>query len=65
MVYPKERVTAAALACFAAKGYSATSIADIEAASGLTPGAVGTCQRRLVAAWAQLYRSAIAAASVA
>jgi AcrR family transcriptional regulator len=39
---PRERVTVAALACFAAKGYTATSIADIEAASGLTPGAGGT-----------------------
>lgn len=75
-----------------AKGYSATTIADIEAASGLTPGAGGTyrhfgskreilhaaidaalaqsdailiSQKRLVAAWAQLYRSAIATASVA
>jgi AcrR family transcriptional regulator len=42
MVDPKERVTADALACFAAKGYSTTSTADIEAASGLTPGAGGT-----------------------
>jgi AcrR family transcriptional regulator len=38
----RERVVAAALARFAAKGYSATTIADIEAASGLTPGAGGT-----------------------
>lgn len=75
-----------------AKGYSATTIADIEVASGLTPGARGNYRHfgskreildaaidaalsqsdailisktRLVAAWAQLYRSAIATASVA
>ncbi len=42
MADSKERVVAAATKCFAAKGYSATTLADIEAAAGLTPGAGGT-----------------------
>jgi AcrR family transcriptional regulator len=39
---PRSRVIAAALSCFAAKGFSATTIAEIEAAAGLSPGAGGT-----------------------
>jgi AcrR family transcriptional regulator len=39
---PKARIVAAALSCFAAKGYSATTIAEIETAAGLSPGAGGT-----------------------
>ena len=42
MADSRERVVAAALGCFAAKGFAATTIADIEEASGLTPGAGGT-----------------------
>lgn len=38
----RRRVLDAAVACFAAKGYAATTVADIEAAAGLTPGAGGT-----------------------
>jgi AcrR family transcriptional regulator len=38
----RRRVLQAAISCFAAKGYSATKIADIELAAGLTPGAGGT-----------------------
>lgn len=34
----RERLLAAALKLFAAKGYSATSVADIQQASGLAPG---------------------------
>jgi AcrR family transcriptional regulator len=36
------RVLAAAVACFASKGYAATTIADIERAAGLSVGAGGT-----------------------
>ena len=36
-----ERIVAAALGLFAERGYDATSVADIEAAVGLTPGAGG------------------------
>ena len=39
---PKARVLAAALRCFAAKGYAATTIIDIEKSAGLTAGAGGT-----------------------
>lgn len=39
---PKERIVAAAMSCFAAKGFTATTISEIEAAAGLTPGAGGT-----------------------
>ena len=42
MTDPKTRVVMAAMGCFAAKGYSATTIADIEQAAGLTPGGGGT-----------------------
>lgn len=38
----RSRVLKAAIACFGAKGYAATTIADIEHAAGLTPGAGGT-----------------------
>lgn len=38
----RARVVAAALSCFAAKGYGAATIADIEQAAGLSPGAGGT-----------------------
>jgi AcrR family transcriptional regulator len=38
----RSRVLKAAIACFGAKGYAATKIADIEHAAGLTPGAGGT-----------------------
>ena len=38
----RRRVLRAAISCFAAKGYSATKISDIELAAGLTPGAGGT-----------------------
>lgn len=38
----RQRILEAASSCFAAKGYSATTIADIEAAAGLSPGAGGT-----------------------
>lgn len=37
----KARIVAAALELFAARGYAATSVADIERAVGLTPGAGG------------------------
>lgn len=36
----KEQITAAALACFAEKGFQRTSMADIIAASGLSAGAI-------------------------
>lgn len=36
------RILEAAVECFAAKGYAATKIADIEAAAGLSVGAGGT-----------------------
>jgi AcrR family transcriptional regulator len=39
---PKNKVIAAALSCFAAKGYAATTMVEIEAAAGLAPGAGGT-----------------------
>lgn len=39
---PKGRIVRAALKCFAEKGYSATTIADIEVAAGLSRGAGGT-----------------------
>lgn len=39
---PKQRILRAAMACFAAKGYAATTIADIETAAGLSPRAGGT-----------------------
>ncbi len=39
---PKSKVLAAALSCFAAKGYAATTMVEIEAAAGLAPGAGGT-----------------------
>ena len=42
MTDSRGRVVAAAMGCFAAKGYSATTIADIEEAAGLKPGAGGT-----------------------
>jgi len=38
----RRRVITAAIACFGARGYAATTIADIEQAAGLTPGAGGT-----------------------
>jgi AcrR family transcriptional regulator len=38
----KAKVLEAALKCFASKGYSATSVADIESAAGLKPGGGGT-----------------------
>jgi len=38
----RSRVLAAAIACFAAKGYAATTIAEIERAAGLSVGAGGT-----------------------
>jgi AcrR family transcriptional regulator len=38
----RRRVLAAAIECFAAKGYAATTIADIERAAGLSVGAGGT-----------------------
>ena len=38
----RDRVVAAAAACFASKGYAATTITDIEAAAGLSPGCGGT-----------------------
>lgn len=38
----KQRVLSAAIACFGAKGYAATTIAEIESAAGLSPGAGGT-----------------------
>lgn len=37
----KARIVAASLELFAARGYVATSVADIEGAAGLTPGAGG------------------------
>lgn len=37
----RERIVAEALRLFAERGYSATSVAEIEAASGLSPGAGG------------------------
>lgn len=36
----REQITAAALACFARKGFQRTSMADIVAESGLSPGAI-------------------------
>lgn len=42
MSEPRHRVLNAAVACFAAKGYAATTIADIEDAAGLSVGAGGT-----------------------
>lgn len=38
----RRRVLTAAISCFAAKGYAATTIADIEEAAGLSVGAGGT-----------------------
>jgi AcrR family transcriptional regulator len=38
----KTRILDAALACFAARGYAATTITDIEQAAGMSPGAGGT-----------------------
>src|SRR3954465_11429512 len=38
----RSRVVAAAVECFASKGYAATTIADIERAAGLSVGAGGT-----------------------
>ena len=38
----RRRILAAAVGCFAAKGYAATTIADIERAAGLSVGAGGT-----------------------
>ncbi len=38
----RRRIVAAAVECFAAKGYSATKVADIEQAAGLSVGAGGT-----------------------
>lgn len=38
----RSRVLAAAIECFAARGYAATTIADIERAAGLSVGAGGT-----------------------
>jgi AcrR family transcriptional regulator len=38
----RRKVISAAIECFAAKGYAATKIADIEKAAGLTIGAGGT-----------------------
>jgi AcrR family transcriptional regulator len=37
----KERILGAAIALFAAKGYAATTVAEIEAAVGLSPGSGG------------------------
>ena len=42
MTEARRRVLQAAIACFGAKGYAATTIADIEQAAGLTAGAGGT-----------------------
>lgn len=42
MSEPRRRVLRAAVSCFAAKGYKATTIADIEEAAGLSVGAGGT-----------------------
>jgi len=42
MSEPRRRVLQAAVSCFAAKGYAATTIADIERAAGLSVGAGGT-----------------------
>lgn len=39
---PKDRIVRAALACFAEKGYAATSMADIEAVAGFVPRTGGT-----------------------
>jgi len=39
---PKDRILRAAMACFAEKGYAATSMADIEAAAGFVPRTGGT-----------------------
>ena len=39
---PRVRVLAAALRCFARKGFAGTTITDIEAEAGLSPGAGGT-----------------------
>lgn len=38
----RHRIITAAVGCFAAKGYAATTIADIERAAGLSVGAGGT-----------------------
>jgi AcrR family transcriptional regulator len=38
----RRRILAAAIQCFASKGYAATTIADIEQAAGLSVGAGGT-----------------------
>lgn len=38
----RSRVIAAALRCFARRGFSGTSLADIESEAGLSPGAGGT-----------------------
>jgi AcrR family transcriptional regulator len=38
----RQRILAAAVECFAAKGYAGTTIADIERAAGLSVGAGGT-----------------------
>lgn len=38
----RRRILAAAVECFAAKGYAATKVADIERAAGLSVGAGGT-----------------------
>lgn len=38
----KRRVLKAAISCFGAKGFAATTIANIERAAGLSPGAGGT-----------------------
>ncbi len=42
MTTARDRVLQAAVTCFADKGFAATTIADIERAAGLTPGAGGT-----------------------
>jgi AcrR family transcriptional regulator len=42
MSSPQQRILDAAMSCFASKGYAATTMADIETAAGLTPGAGGT-----------------------
>ncbi len=42
MSEPRRRVLNAAIKCFGSKGYAATTIADIEAAAGLSVGAGGT-----------------------
>lgn len=39
---PRDRILRAAMRCFAANGYAATTIADIEAAAGFSPRAGGT-----------------------